>query len=143
MPYIQCSWCLSQKVLGDAPGPRALPVLGNVLELLAPRDVFWTRMLGMVDKYAPAFRFWCGPTLFVVTTHPHDFEYILNNPRFNDKSSWYPLARSALGTGLIVLSGEPWKRHRRAVTPSMHHQVLVQNVQVSRGHPGVGRHAGD
>ena len=125
-----------QKVLGDTPGPRPLPVLGNVLELLAPRDVFWTRMMELVARFAPTFRFWCGPTLFMIITHPHDFEFILNNPKFNDKSSWYPLAQSALGTGLIILSGESWKRHRRAVTPSLHHQVLVQNVQVRAVPPG-------
>ncbi|KAK3921126.1 Cytochrome P450 4C1 [Frankliniella fusca] len=120
-----------QKVLGDdPPGPRPLPLIGNVLELLAPRDAFWSKMVALVRKHAPTFRFWCGPNCFMVITHPRDFEFVLTNPKFNGKSSWYPLAQSALGTGLIVLSGEPWRRHRRAVAPSMHHRVLEQNVQV-------------
>lgn len=123
-------------MLGDTPGPPPLPFIGNLLELFALRgDDFWLRMLALVDKYAPTFRFWCGPECFVVMTHPADFEFVLNNAKFNDKSPWYPMARTALGTGLIILSGEQWKRHRKAVAPSMHQQVLVQNVQVSKSDP--------
>ncbi|KAE8737417.1 Cytochrome P450 CYP4 [Frankliniella occidentalis] len=120
-----------KKVLGDTPpGPRSFPILGNVLELLAPRNGFWSKMVALVQKYAPTFRFWVGPNCFMVITHPSDFEYVLNNPKFNEKSSWYPLAQSALGTGLIVLGGEQWRRHRKAVAPSMHQQIITQNVQM-------------
>ncbi|XP_034254353.1 cytochrome P450 4V2-like [Thrips palmi] len=86
--------------------------------------------MALVRRHAPSFAFWCGPACFVVTAHPLDYEAVLTSRRFNDKSSWYPMLRAALGRGLIVLSGEPWRRHRKAVAPSLHQRVLAQNVQV-------------
>lgn len=121
---------LLQRVLGDAPGPRALPVLGNVLELLVAPHRFFPALVALMERHAPAFAFWCGPACFVVTAHPLDYELVLTNPKFNDKSPWYPMLQAALGRGLIVLSGEPWRRHRKVVAPSMHQQVLAQHVQV-------------
>lgn len=112
------------------PGPTPLPLLGNVLELFISEDRFWTKVTGLMDAHAPTFQFWLGLTPFVVVTDPRDYEHVMSSPRFNDKSSWYPLARAALGTGLITLNGEPWRRHRRAIAPSLHQHVLVQNVEV-------------
>lgn len=115
------------------PGPAALPLLGNMLELLTSQDCFWPKITALMQTYAPTFQFWLGLTPFVVITDPRDYDYVMNSPRFNDKSSWYPLARAALGTGLITLSGETWRRHRRAIAPSLHQHVLVQNIEVGSG----------
>ncbi|KAE8737418.1 Cytochrome P450 CYP4 [Frankliniella occidentalis] len=121
-----------RRVLAPMPGPAALPILGNIPELLTSQDKFWTKITTLMSRYAPTFCFWLGPTPFVVITDPRDYEHVMGSARFNDKSSWYPLARAALGTGLITLNGEPWRRHRKAIAPSLHQHVLVQNVEVFR-----------
>ncbi|KAJ1525030.1 hypothetical protein ONE63_009876 [Megalurothrips usitatus] len=121
-----------QRVLADMPGPPPLPLLGNIPELFSRQDAFWSKILRLMAGYGPTFCFWLGPTPFVVVTDPRDLEHVCGNARFNDKSPWYTLARAALGTGLITLNGEQWRRHRRAIAPSLHQHVLVQNVEVFR-----------
>lgn len=132
--------CLSlQRVLAGMAGPTPLPLVGNLPELLTSQDKFWAKIVRLMEAHAPTFCFWLGLTPFVVITDPRDYEHVMGNAKFNDKSSWYPLARAALGTGLITLSGEQWRRHRRAIAPSLHQHVLVHNVEVGLqpcGSPG-------
>jgi cytochrome P450 len=99
-----------------APGPRGLPVLGNLLELQR-KDPF--RIL--VDNwrtYGDVVRFKMGPIVQHLVVQPEHVKHILVNNKANYwKGIGMTKLKLMLGQGLFTSEGELWQRQRRLMQP--------------------------
>lgn len=106
------------------PGPRGLPLLGNLLEF--SRDVLgaydnWARRYGDVV----ALRLGAWPA--VLLNHPDHVEYVLvKNPHnFIKFPFFFRHVRAIFGQGLLTSEGAFWLRQRRLAAPAFHPQRLA------------------
>jgi len=99
-----------------APGPRGLPVVGNLLELQR-KDPF--RIL--VDNwraYGDVVRFKMGPITQHLFVQPDHVKHILVNNKANYwKGIGMAKLKLMLGQGLFTSEGELWQRQRRLMQP--------------------------
>src|SRR5262245_37517080 len=117
------------------PGPKGLPVLGNMLDF--SRDVLryyieWSRDYG--DIVSLRLAGW--PV--VLLNNPDYAEYVLvRNPRnFIKFPLFFRHVRAIFGQGLLTSEGEFWHRQRRLAAPAFHPQrvagygdVMVQDTE--------------
>jgi cytochrome P450 len=117
------------------PGPKGLPVLGNMLDF--SRDVLryyieWARDYG--DIVSLRLAGW--PV--VLLNNPDYAEYVLvRNPRnFIKFPLFFRHVRAIFGQGLLTSEGEFWHRQRRLAAPAFHPQrvasygdVMVQDTE--------------
>ena len=100
------------------PGPKGLPVAGNLLAYSRDPLGFLTRCS---REYGDVVRLgFPGPPACLLS-HPDHVEYVLvkNNKNFvRDKYTRAELG--ILGNGLLVNEGDSWRRHRRLAQPAFH-----------------------
>jgi cytochrome P450 len=106
------------------PGPRGLPLLGNLLEF--NRDVLryyeeWSRQYGDIV----ALRLGTWPA--VLLNHPDYAEYVLveNPDNFIKFPFFFRHVRAIFGQGLLTSEREFWRRQRRLAAPAFHAQRLA------------------
>ena len=98
------------------PGPFALPILGNSLQLRVPR--IHRDVEGWVRRYGPFMRAWFGRTLVLIVA---DSEAVSNVMRdrpdgFRRPLSSYIVSEEMGGTpGLFLAEGAEWRNQRRMV----------------------------
>lgn len=112
------------------PGPRPLPVLGNVLDIGFDTKQFLPQGAKWLQEYGPVFRLWAGPELFVLLANPIDVEAILNSTKNLTKSFNYNFLREWLGEGLLTSTGDRWRQHRKILTPTFHFKILEEFSEV-------------
>src|SRR5215472_14020733 len=88
------------------PGPRGVPLLGNLLDLA--RD-----QLGFVQectrRYGDLVSIRYGGQRAVIVNHPDDVEFVLvKNQRLFPKGRFYRIVRQLLGDGMLVSDGDTW-----------------------------------
>ncbi|XP_026287901.2 cytochrome P450 4C1-like, partial [Frankliniella occidentalis] len=90
----------------------------------------------LCSRYAasPAFRVCVGHATTVFLLRPDDIGAVLSSTRFATKSSLYSALEPLIGSGLAILAGEDYRRHRKAVTPSLHLDVLKEFAPVFYKH---------
>ncbi|XP_011176869.1 cytochrome P450 4d2 [Zeugodacus cucurbitae] len=115
----------------DIPGPRPLPVLGNVLLYrgISQADItdFQKRNC---QKYGPLYRLWLFNQLNIVTCDPADVEVLLSSTKYIKKNKFYDMLKIWLGTGLLVSNGHKWHSRRKIITPTFHFKILEQFVEI-------------
>lgn len=108
------------------PGPKPLPVIGNLLE-------FGRDPLGVLPRwaqqYGDVFRVRAGIP-FVFITNPVDIETVLVDKervfiKATDKYPQRAFARLVFGNGLLFSEGDFWRRQRRLAAPAFHHQRIA------------------
>lgn len=113
---------LGAKEDGLPPGPRGLPVLGN-LGLL--RDPLRGLTRGR-EQFGDAVCFRVGHVRFVSLADPELAQHVLvRNHRNYIKSRSYEGLRLVLGDGLVTSEGEHWRRQRKLAQPSFHRTRLA------------------
>ena len=125
------------------PGPRALPILGNALQIKkgqARRQEFQS---DWVKRYGPIYRLWLGPFPIVFIASPELMEPILSSSKSIDKPSEYLSAELLLGNAIFLRSGPSWKSRRAMLLPSFHMQILKQFVEIFNEHSGTFCHVLD
>lgn len=102
--------------LADLPGPRGLPILGNMLQMhpgRAHQDVeAWA------ERYGPYFQFRLGSRHFLgVTDHENVITVLRDRPDgFRRTVRLEQVVREmGMEPGVFVASGEAWQRQRRLV----------------------------
>ncbi|XP_034234089.1 cytochrome P450 4g15-like [Thrips palmi] len=117
------------RLAADIPGPATFPFIGNGLYLLVPLDAMYQFVGSLCAEYGYLFRVWFGPYLTIAIMDPEDLQVVLTSPALASKpDEFYDGVNRVLGKGLITLNGGDYKRHRKAITASMHLDILQDFV---------------
>ncbi|XP_054617783.1 cytochrome P450 2K1-like [Dunckerocampus dactyliophorus] len=103
----------SQESRKEPPGPRPLPLLGNLLQLDLRRP-HWT-LTEMSKKYGPVFTFHMGPNKVVVLAGYKTVKEALVTyaEDFGEREPLTTTKESKLEYGVIWSNGDSWKEMRR------------------------------
>jgi cytochrome P450 len=114
-------------IVDRAPGPRALPVLGGMLQL---RGDPLARIVALRAQYGGFIRLGpLGPReLFLVTEPTAVRRVLLDNHTNYKKGLAAQRLRPILGQGSLLLEGDEWRRRRRLVQPALHKQKIAAYV---------------
>lgn len=112
------------------PGPPALPIIGNALELLGSSDTIFQNVYKRSFEYQDVIRLWVGPKLVVFLIDPRDVEVILSSHVYIDKSAEYRFFQPWLGDGLLISTGPKWRAHRKLIAPTFHLNVLKSFIDL-------------
>lgn len=98
------------------PGPRGVPLLGNMPEFGKDPLAFFERLRERGDYVS--WRFGRGPALFIA--HPDAIGELLTEiERTFDQPDLGIAFRTLLGNGVVVAKGADWRRKRSLVQPSV------------------------
>ncbi|XP_017881796.1 cytochrome P450 4g15-like [Ceratina calcarata] len=114
----------SVKMGNKLPGPKKLPIIGNALLTVGVNPNQVLDKVLEYDVYGPVVRAFLGWKLIVFLYHPADVEIILNSSVHIDKSPEYRYFEPWLGNGLLINTGDKWRRHRKIIAPTFHQSVL-------------------
>lgn len=108
---------------GLPPGPRGLPLVGNLGLLRDPLGGLTRAHRQIGDTVC----FRVGPIRFLTVTDPEMVNHVLvRNHRNYVKSRSYKGLRLVLGDGLVTSEGAHWRRQRKLAQPAFHRQRLAQ-----------------
>lgn len=121
-----------RKALAALPGPPEYPLIGAALEFTGPLDELHARTVSLARQYGSLFKVSLG--LFgygVVVLDADDLQVVLTSAHVADKSRLlYGGLEPVLGKGLITLNGAAHRLHRKAISASLHLDILqVQCLQ--------------
>eukprot|EP00936_MAST-01D_sp_MAST-1D-sp1_P000145 g145.t1 len=138
------------------PGPRAIPLLGNALDLLpllhstpiafhlppaerqVAEDAFEARakttgdVVSWMRRWPEIFRVWIGNRPIVAVIHPKTIRDVVGVSGPNRKARQYDFIQPWLQTGLLTSHGDKWRARRRLITPSFHFEVLKRYYTIFR-----------
>lgn len=120
----------ARRMTAKLPGPPTFPLIGSALEVTCPPDDVYDHVRALCEAHGPLFRLWLGHLTFVAVLDPDDMEAVMTSPRATDKSAVYAALEPMMGAGLAILGGEVWRRHRKAITPSLHLDILRDFVHI-------------
>jgi cytochrome P450 len=111
-----------------APGPRGLPLVGNLLDYR--RDPAGA-MLRWARRYGRIVRFRLGPVEAHLLNHPDDVRDVLgdNHGRYVKDGVITDRMKALLGNGLLNANGDHWKKQRRLMQPAFHKEQLAALVR--------------
>ncbi|XP_044025020.1 cytochrome P450 2K1-like isoform X2 [Siniperca chuatsi] len=112
--YLVSSSIFSSQEYGkEPPGPRPLPVLGNLLQLDLKRP--YNTLLELSKKYGSVFTVYFGPKKVVVLAGYKTVKEALVNhaEEFGDRDPMQIMHDSTQGNGVIWSNGDSWKEMRR------------------------------
>jgi cytochrome P450 len=127
------------------PGPKPLPLLGNILEFR--RDT-----LGFLQQlertYGGMATIYFGTIPLVLLFRPEHVRYVLTeNPRNFTNREIAEGLRELIGDGLLTIDGETHREQRRLVQPAFHKKrvesyagIMVRNTQEMLAHWHDGEH---
>jgi cytochrome P450/nitrite reductase/ring-hydroxylating ferredoxin subunit len=99
--------------LDDLPGPKPLPLIGNLLQL----DPTKAHLIleEWAARYGSIYQFWMGPRRIVATTDPASIEHVLRaRPETFRRPQNMDRIFSELGIkGVFNAEGEVWRRQRK------------------------------
>lgn len=113
------------------PGPRALPLVGNGLDLINKTTLEFVQIIhSWIAAHGKFFRVWVGNQLLVVFMDPKDVQQILTDIKLITKSKEYGYLEPWLKTGLLTSTNQKWMVRRKALTPAFHFKILDEFVEV-------------
>ena len=110
--------------LGDLPGPRGLPVLGNLHRIRLNR--LHLILENWAERYGPMFRIRIGPHHVAVLSDRSAIQHILvQRPEgFRRTAMLESVAAEMRLKGVFAAEGEDWRRQRRIVTDALNRAKL-------------------
>jgi cytochrome P450 len=113
------------------PGPKGLPLFGNVFEPRGDAIGYFTKCVREHGDIV-FLRFVGVPMCFV--NRPEYIESVLVTQSGNfEKSKDYRALRRVLGNGLLTSEGDFWRRQRKLVQPAFHQQRIAAYAEVMTG----------
>ena len=121
----------SQTPSKTIPGPRGLPILGVMPEMVSD-------MLGLFTKTAREFggitQFKLLNSTYFLITNPDYVKYILqDNYKNYIRGRSVETGRVLLGNGLPLIDGDFWLRERRLLQPAFHRERLAALTSTAAG----------
>lgn len=108
------------------PGPAV-----GVLRFAGPLDQILDKVKQAAREFGSVVRVYAPPTVCIFVSDPVDLELIFSSPHLQHKPAIvYDSLSPILGQGLATLNGETHRRHRRAIGPSLHLDILKSFVPV-------------
>jgi cytochrome P450 len=116
------------KVIGDMPGPHGLEI---VLKPKIGPNILFEFFTSSLKVFGSPFRFWFGPAaLVVVIGSPSEMKSVLNSKNALDKAFIYEFFN--LGKGLLVSSGNLWRKDRKIFAHAFNKKMLEDSIPVVR-----------
>ncbi|KAG5672382.1 hypothetical protein PVAND_002514 [Polypedilum vanderplanki] len=115
------------------PGPPALPLIGNAIEVNVEHDEIFSRITGirkLFGRRQGISKGWFFGTPYVLISKSECVEPILSNPKHIDKSFEYDFLHPWLGTGLLTSHGQKWFTRRKILTPAFHFKILEDFMDI-------------
>ncbi len=103
--------------VASPPGPRGVPILGNVIQVLKSEPLQYYR--GLWQKYGDLVFLKLGNINGYLVAHPAYVHHILvKNQKNYIKGRGYDGFRLLVGQGLVTSEGELWQQQRKLMQPS-------------------------
>lgn len=113
------------------PGPKGLPILGNVPVLWGSTRQVFDNVVRLVEDFGPVVRTWIVNRLYVVLTDPDDVEQVIGDVNFVNKDDLMaPLLRYFIGNGILASGGDVWTKQRKAITPLFNTKVIESYFKI-------------
>lgn len=107
----------------QAPGPRGLPLLGNLDVFRSPDPL--AEMTALQRQYGNLVRLTFGPRVVHLLFGAGEFKHVLqDNNRNYIKGRTFDKTKPLLGEGLLTSEGEFWRRQRRLIQPMFNRQRI-------------------
>ncbi|XP_026829903.1 cytochrome P450 4C1 [Ooceraea biroi] len=115
-------------LLNRIPGPRMLPIFGDIFEVLLnpSQEAIWDIIALRANMYRAIYKGWYFIIGWVVILNPHDIQTILSSTKYNTKGIVYKFLRPWLRDGLLVSKGAKWQERRKILTPAFHFNIIKQ-----------------
>ncbi|KAE8752738.1 Cytochrome P450 CYP4 [Frankliniella occidentalis] len=119
-----------RRMTAKLPGPPMYPLIGNALELACSMDEVYDRLHSLASTHGSMYRLAIAHVTFAFVMDPDDMEAVMTSGKTSDKSVTYGTLEPLMGRGLAVLNGDEWRRHRKAISPSLHLDILRDFVPI-------------
>ncbi|MGE3541577.1 MAG: cytochrome P450 [Candidatus Tectimicrobiota bacterium] len=125
-PGAQAHPSTTGRPLASLPGPRGLPLLGNLLQMHLPR--LHTLLEDWADRYGSMYIFHIARKPVVVLADPDLMHEVLRQrpETYRRLSSLAPVLEEIGVHGVFAAEGEAWRRQRRIVVQALQVQQLRQ-----------------
>ncbi|KAK3913381.1 Cytochrome P450 4V2 [Frankliniella fusca] len=120
----------ARRLTAKLPHPAEYPLLGTAALVACSQDELYDRIQKVASAYGPLTRVTLGHLTFVCVMDPHDMEAVMTSTKAQNKSLAYTVLMQVMGLGLVTLNGDEWRRHRKAITPSLHLDILKDFVHI-------------
>ncbi|KAL0121800.1 hypothetical protein PUN28_006928 [Cardiocondyla obscurior] len=84
----------------------------------------WQKGLEYHKLYGNIAGAYIGTKAVVFLIDPRDVEIILSSSVHIDKAEDYQFFKPWLGDGLLITTGDKWRRHRKVIAPTFHMNIL-------------------
>jgi cytochrome P450 len=110
----------------EAPGPKGLPILGNVLRFGNDKNILF-HFIDLWQEYGDVAHVKLGSQhIYVVADPEHVHHVLVKNPANYIKGTGYTGFRLLVGQGLVTSDGDLWRQQRRLMQPSFTPKSIVQ-----------------
>ncbi len=106
------------------PGPKALPIIGNLAAMRGNNDV--RRVLHLRETYGDLVHLKIGAEDIYLVMSPDDAEHVLQMNNHNYiKGTFLEKLTEVAGNGLFTSEGEFWRKQRRLMQPAFHRNLIA------------------
>nr|AZR39475.1 cytochrome P450 [Agasicles hygrophila] len=129
--YRILKWQRMLNMVFKLPGPKRIPVVHNLVEMLSKSPVELLELIRQWSKaYGPVYVGAIMGQAAVNVCGPEDFETLSSSMKHISKGYIYNFLHPWLGKGLLTSTGTQWQQRRKILTPAFHFSILQEFTSV-------------